>query len=81
MLVHVFGAYFGLAVSFVLRRDHSSDKEGPTYTSDTFAMIGITLALQINRKTTFLNLNFPPFFRNHFLVVVLAQLQFRIGRR
>ncbi|XP_046657631.1 ammonium transporter Rh type A-like [Daphnia pulicaria] len=40
MLVHVFGAYFGLAVSFVLRRDHSSDKEGPTYTSDTFAMIG-----------------------------------------
>jgi hypothetical protein len=40
MLVHVFGAYFGLAVSFVLRRDHTSDKEGPTYTSDTFAMIG-----------------------------------------
>lgn len=40
MLVHVFGAYFGLAVSFVLRRDHSSDNEGPSYTSDTFAMIG-----------------------------------------
>jgi ammonia channel protein AmtB len=53
MLVHVFGAYFGLAVSFVLRRDHSSDKEGPTYTSDTFAMIGIILALRMNRKTNF----------------------------
>lgn len=45
MLVHVFGAYFGLAVSFMLRRDHTSDKEGPTYTSDTFAMIGNFLKL------------------------------------
>ncbi|XP_046657634.1 ammonium transporter Rh type A-like [Daphnia pulicaria] len=40
MLVHVFGAYFGLAVSCVLRRDVSSEKEGATYNSDIFAMIG-----------------------------------------
>ena len=42
MLVHIFGAYFGLAVSCVLRRDVSSDKEGATYNSDIFAMIGIS---------------------------------------
>lgn len=40
MLVHTFGAYFGLAVSFVLRRDVTSSKEGATYNSDIFAMIG-----------------------------------------
>lgn len=41
MLVHVFGAYFGLAVSFVLRRDVASENEGARYDSDIFAMIGI----------------------------------------
>ena len=40
MFVHTFGAYFGLMVSFVLKRDFSSSSEGPTYTSDIFAMIG-----------------------------------------
>ena len=40
MLVHAFGAYFGLAVSFMLRRDLKSDKEAPSYNSDIFAMIG-----------------------------------------
>ena len=40
MFVHTFGAYFGLMVSFVLTRDFSSSGEGPTYTSDIFAMIG-----------------------------------------
>jgi hypothetical protein len=40
MLVHVFGAYFGLAVSCVLRRDVTSEKEGANYNSDIFAMIG-----------------------------------------
>ena len=40
MFVHVFGAYFGLMVSFVLRRDVESEKEGATYHSDIFAMIG-----------------------------------------
>lgn len=43
MLVHVFGAYFGLAVSCVLRRDVTSEKEGASYNSDIFAMIGIHL--------------------------------------
>jgi hypothetical protein len=41
MLVNIFGAYFGLAVSCVLRRDVASDKEGATYNSDIFAMMVI----------------------------------------
>ncbi|XP_046453026.1 ammonium transporter Rh type B-B-like [Daphnia pulex] len=39
MLVNIFGAYFGLAVSCVLRRDVASEKEGATYNSDIFAMM------------------------------------------
>uniref|UniRef100_A0A1A9WLE9 Ammonium transporter AmtB-like domain-containing protein n=1 Tax=Glossina brevipalpis TaxID=37001 RepID=A0A1A9WLE9_9MUSC len=48
--VHAFGAYFGLAVSFMLRPKKEENEpgqyEGPTYTSDLFAMIG-TLFLWI----------------------------------
>lgn len=48
--VHAFGAYFGLAVSLMLRppskAEGESSKEGPSYNSDTFAMIG-TLFLWI----------------------------------
>ncbi|XP_047487124.1 ammonium transporter Rh type B-like [Penaeus chinensis] len=52
MFVHAFGAYFGLAVSFVLyREDHSTEKEGSSYRSDLFAMIG----------TVFLWLYWPSF--------------------
>lgn len=40
MFVHIFGAYFGLMVSLVLKRDHTSEKEGAVYHSDIFAMIG-----------------------------------------
>ncbi|XP_046383541.1 ammonium transporter Rh type A isoform X4 [Ischnura elegans] len=44
IFVHVFGAYFGLAVSFVLCRGgtekHHSSNEGASYRSDLFAMIG-----------------------------------------
>lgn len=43
IFVHTFGAYFGLAVSWVLNRKKGDDNEnefGSTYTSDTFAMIG-----------------------------------------
>ena len=40
MFVHVFGAYFGLTVSLVLKRDLTSEKEGAVYNSDIFAMIG-----------------------------------------
>lgn len=42
MFIHMFGAYFGLAVSFVLRKHwHSSHKgNGSSYNSDLFAMIG-----------------------------------------
>lgn len=48
--VHAFGAYFGLAVSFMLRpssdQNNAGKLEGPSYTSDIFAMVG-TLFLWI----------------------------------
>ncbi|CAF0958987.1 unnamed protein product [Adineta ricciae] len=42
MYVHVFGAYFGLAVAFVLYRRNVEDSphEKSRYTSDIFAMVG-----------------------------------------
>uniref|UniRef100_A0A8C6YIH5 Rh family B glycoprotein n=1 Tax=Naja naja TaxID=35670 RepID=A0A8C6YIH5_NAJNA len=43
MTIHTFGAYFGLMVSRVLFRPHldkSRQREGSTYHSDLFAMIG-----------------------------------------
>lgn len=44
IVVHTFGAYFGLAVSFMLKPSKSefapNELEGPTYNSDLFAMIG-----------------------------------------
>ncbi|XP_026478713.1 ammonium transporter Rh type B-like [Ctenocephalides felis] len=42
IVVHAFGAYFGLAVSFMLRPSKTvpSKLEGPSYNSDMFAMIG-----------------------------------------
>lgn len=48
--VHAFGAYFGLAVSLMLRPsskgEGESESEGASYNSDTFAMVG-TLFLWI----------------------------------
>lgn len=42
--VHAFGAYFGLACSFIMRPKKENCKagelEGASYTSDTFAMVG-----------------------------------------
>ena len=43
MVIHCFGAYFGLALAFVLQRPADTDnnpKEGSVYHSDLFAMIG-----------------------------------------
>ena len=42
MVVHVFGAYFGLAVAKVIYKDEHVDSpnEGCTYQSDLFSMIG-----------------------------------------
>lgn len=44
IVVHSFGAYFGLAVSFMLRpkkgENVAGPQEGPTYQSDIFAMLG-----------------------------------------
>lgn len=43
MYVHIFGAYFGLAVSFAFGmkyRPKEHHQEGSTYQSDIFAMIG-----------------------------------------
>lgn len=45
IFVHAFGAYFGLAVSFVLNRQRKTSTEnnleGSSYVSDLFAMIGM----------------------------------------
>ena len=43
MVIHAFGAYFGLAVARVINNkdiEEENDKEGPSYNSDLFAMIG-----------------------------------------
>lgn len=42
MYVHTFGAYFGLAVSYMLtnKEKMKTEKNGSTYNSDIFAMIG-----------------------------------------
>lgn len=42
MFIHTFGAYFGLSMSLVMRKNAEceSSKEGATNTSDLFAMIG-----------------------------------------
>ncbi|CAB4002427.1 ammonium transporter Rh type B-like [Paramuricea clavata] len=43
MIVHMFACYFGMAVTFVLRRPEDTNnnpKEAPVYHSDLFAMIG-----------------------------------------
>lgn len=40
MLVHVFGAYFGLMVSYVLQRNGTSEKQSTPNTSDNFLVIG-----------------------------------------
>lgn len=47
--VHVFGAYFGLAVAKCLqeKRETDSKKEGSEYHSDIFSMIGICLIISI----------------------------------
>ena len=42
MLIHTFGAYFGLGVSFMLFRKNAKDhsRNSTVYHSDMFAMIG-----------------------------------------
>jgi len=78
MLVHVFGAYFGLAVSIILRTNPQSDKEGASYNSDIFAMIGIKHNnFSVTRVISFIfQCN-----RNDFFVAFLAFVQRWISRR
>ncbi|MBN3279663.1 RHAG protein, partial [Polyodon spathula] len=50
MIIHAFGAYFGLAVARILYRPglkNGHDNEGSVYHSDLFAMIGFILRLPI----------------------------------
>lgn len=47
MVVHAFGAYFGLALSFVIykRKMLGHENEGSNYNSDIFSMIGMLFIL------------------------------------
>ena len=47
MLIHTFGAYFGLAVSVILYRKQATEhpKNSSSYHSDIFAMIGKALCV------------------------------------
>ena len=51
LIIHMFGAYFGLAVTrMIYNENHSkgNDKEGSVYHSDMFAMIGTVAFLLRN---------------------------------
>lgn len=53
MIIHAFGAYFGLAVARVLYRPalkNGHEKDGSVYHSDLFAMIGKRQLLHKNRE-------------------------------
>lgn len=55
MFVHVFGAYFGLAISFVFGmkdRPKEDELEGSSYHSDLFAMIGMLYVTNFFRILT-----------------------------
>jgi ammonium transporter Rh len=68
--VHVFGAYFGLAVAKILQRkkEVESKKEGSVYHSDLFSMIG-TIYYLLNGVLFGGGYNFS---RHNILMVVLA---------
>jgi len=55
MVVHAFGAYFGLVVARVLYTDdvrRAEEKESSVYHSDLFAMIGKSHDFSINYRST-----------------------------
>ena len=50
MVIHTFGAYYGLSISWVLYRpnlEQSKHLQGSVYHSDVFAMIGKITGLKI----------------------------------
>ncbi len=51
MVIHTFGAYYGLSISWVLYRpnlDKSKPLNGSVYHSDVFAMIGKSINIVTN---------------------------------
>lgn len=53
MIIHAYGAYFGLAVARVLYRPglrNGHEKEGSVYHSDMFAMIGRLAGYTLSRQ-------------------------------
>lgn len=52
MVIHMFGAYFGMAATFALRRvelrEEENSKESSTVNSDLFAMIGMFLFVEFS---------------------------------
>lgn len=62
MIIHAFGAYFGLAVARVLYRPglrNGHENDGSVYHSDLFAMIGEWKFCSKVTSFTFLVCNFP----------------------
>ena len=46
IIIHTFGAYFGLAVSYVIGKPSNNKANGSVYHSDLFSMIGTVFLVQ-----------------------------------
>ena len=75
MIIHTFGAYFGLAVSAVLYRKKATDhpRNSSSYHSDLFSMIG--------KNYNKLFKSYKLLIRYTILVAVLAQFQWSFSGR
>lgn len=89
IFVHVFGAYFGLAISYVMAKTQqgNDDKQetgaeslkGSNYTSDIFAMIGETLSLVSHIHRNFL-IGFIIYVTRNLILKINLILLFRCDR-
>lgn len=80
MVIHAFGGYYGLAISWVLYRPnlHQSKRlNGSVYHSDVFAMIGASLARPLTPGRHFMLVFSLSSNRDSVPLDVLAQFQLR----